>query len=87
MSSERLIKSLERLIMLQCKPKSQPHRNWIPRPHQACNDSTPVHIVIHVSTAESLGHTIDALATAPEPHRDWGLMHPPQKKKKKKIVV
>ena len=60
----------------------------MPRPHQALNDSTPVHLVI--STAESLGQTsCDALATALEPQLDWGWMPPPpppkKKKKKKKI--
>ena len=91
MSSERLINSSERLIL--CRPndllccnanlRHSLQGTGCPRPHQACNYSTPVYLAI--STAESLGHTSsDALATAPEPHRDWGWMHPPPKKKKKK---
>ena len=97
-SSERLIKSSERLINLSerlilCRRNDllccdanlshSPTGTGCPRPHQACNYSTPVHLPIN--TAESLEHTsCDALATAPEPHRDWGWMHPPPKKKKKK---
>ena len=73
-----LIMSSDDLLCCNCKLKSQPNMNWIPRLHQACNDSTPVHLVI--STAEILGQTsCDALATAPEPHGDWGMMHPPKK--------
>ena len=104
MSSERLIKSSERLInsserLILCRPNDlhvlccnanlchSPQRTGCPRPHQACNYSTPVHLAI--STSESLGHTsCDALATAPEPHRDWGWMHhPPPPLKKKYFVV
>ena len=87
-SSERLINSSERLILcrrndlLCCNANlsHSPTGPGCPRPHQACNYSTPVHLAI--STAESLGHTTcDALATAPEPHRDWGWMHPHPPKK------
>ena len=91
MSSERLINSWERLILcrrndlLCCNANlsHSPTGTGCPRPNQACNYSTPVQLAI--STAESLGHTsCDALATAPEPHRDWGWMNPPPPKKKKK---
>ena len=94
MSSERLINSSERLILcrrndlLCCNANlsHSPTGTGCPRPHQACNYSTPVHLAI--STAKNLGHTsCDALATAPEPHRDWGWTNsppPPRKKKKKK---
>ena len=101
MSSERLIQSSERLInsserlklcrrndLLCCNANlsHSPTGTGCPRPHQACNYSTPVHLAI--STFESLGHTsCDALATAPEPHRDWGWMHPPPLKKKKKKKI
>ena len=84
-SWERLINSCERLIVcrrndlltrrndLLCCNASLSHSptgTECPRPHQACNESTPVHLVI--STAESLRHTsCDAQATAPEPHEDF----------------
>ena len=80
-SSERLINSWERLILCRrndvlCCNASLSHSptgTECPQPHQACYDSTPVHLVM--STAESLGHTsCDAQATAPEPHRDSGWM-------------
>ena len=98
-SSERLINSSERLILcrwndLLCGNANLSHSptgTGCPRPHQACNYSTPVHLAI--STSESLGHiSCDALATALEPHRDLGWMHPPsplkkeeKKREKKKI--
>ena len=72
------------LLCCNASLSHSPTRNGCPRPHQACNDSTPAHLVI--SIAESLGHTsCDALATAPEPQRDWGwrhihpTSHPPKK--------
>ena len=91
-SSERLINSWERLILcrrndlLCCNANlsHSPTGTGCPRPHQACNYSTHVHLAIN--TAERLGHTsCDALATAPEPHRDWGWMPPLLKKKRKKF--
>ena len=86
-SSERLINSSERLILctlyIFANLSHSPTGTGCPRPHQACNYSTPVHLAI--STAKSLGYTsCDALATAPEPHRDWGWMQPPPPPKKKK---
>ena len=55
--------------------RSQPHRDWLPPPHQPCNYSIPYTLLIAQPRQRGFECTAAAMPQ-PRPHKDWGCVSP-----------